>query len=113
MSVFTRMKASTLADRVGELKASVAELNKQLKLAKAEFLSKVGSGVAVEGDLFRVVVTETESRRCDYRAVVAELASRLNLDEQAVADLCEEFSTVTTSDQMKVSALTGKQKKAA
>ncbi len=63
---------STAIDRLGELKAQIADLQREEKALKA-IMTEIGPG-AYEGDLFRVTVSSFERETLDMEAVRAKLS---------------------------------------
>jgi hypothetical protein len=87
---------SAIADRLGRLKAEIAELSKTEKLLKDAL---VESGAeSVEGDLFRVTVSHFDRCTVDYKAVV----EKLGLDQRTL----RHYTTHTDSVRVNVRAKT-------
>lgn len=63
-----------LADQLGRLLAEKAELDKRVGEVKNKLKEAVGPGNAVEGELFRVTVSESVSYKLDMDAVRAKLS---------------------------------------
>ena len=65
------LRPETIADKLGELKAAIADLRKQKKrLKEALLLTEVDEA---EGEWYRVTVSRTEARRVDYQGLIAKL----------------------------------------
>lgn len=70
----TRKFIANICDELGELAAKQAELNKAVKKLKDRIKAE-GEG-AYEGELFRVVVTDSVSKKLDMDAVRAKLSDQ-------------------------------------
>jgi hypothetical protein len=73
-----------LADRYGQLKAQVADMEKKLEVLRTEILET--HEPIIEGNLFRVTVSEVTRSTIDSAAL-----------RQRYPDIAEEFSKLTTS----------------
>ncbi|MCP4466929.1 MAG: hypothetical protein GY813_09305 [Halieaceae bacterium] len=74
------MKLSHLADELGVIKAQQAELAKQEKEIKEKLRAHLDQGRAVEGDFFRVTLSEIKRSSLDRKRV------ELMLSPDAVRD---------------------------
>jgi len=63
----------TLIDELGATLAAQADLNKQVKALKDEFMARVEAGDVDEGDLFRAFHVLSERNTTDWKAVAAKL----------------------------------------
>ncbi len=98
------MKRSTpqyLADRLGEIKAQKAALDEERALVEKSLKPHLSHGKAVEGDYFRITLSEGISRRLDPTAM-----KRL-LTEEALST-CRKASAYT---RFNINARNGDEKK--
>jgi hypothetical protein len=63
----------TLIDELGATLAAQAELNKQVKSLKDEFMARVEAGDVDEGELFRAFHVLSERKATDWKAVAQKL----------------------------------------
>ena len=108
---YNRYLPATLADKLGEAKAVIAEMNKQVKELRDVLQTKVGLNNPVEGDLFRVNLVSTVNERTDWKAAF-ELATR-DLSEAARRELVLRSTAVSEGVQLRVYGKTEGKSKAA
>ena len=88
------MKPQTIADRLGDIKAKIAELRDKESELKDELIE---SGVdSAEGKLFRVTVTHHVVTNVDYRGLMEKLSPPKRL--------VRSFTTEMDRTQVRVSA---------
>ena len=65
--------SSTLADKLGNLRATIADLQAEAKAIELKFKSEPPQDFAFEGDLFRVTVSHGERTTTNWKEVAAKL----------------------------------------
>lgn len=90
-----RLKLETRIDRLGKLKAEIADLTAKANELRDSILDEVEEG-EVEGKLFRVVVSPVSTNRVDYKGLLEELKpSKRTLNK---------YTTVSDSVRLSVSS---------
>ncbi len=90
----SRLMLTTVVDKLGKLKSMLADMREEEKALKQRLID---SGYdEIEGDLFRVVVSKTNTSRVDYKSLVDHL--------EVPSKVVESFTTRSPSTRVLVNS---------
>lgn len=105
------MSAGDIVDRLGEIKAEIADLTSSAEECKSIIISACVAGTqdAIEGKLFRATVSWQDKTVVDYKAIVARLAAQCAMPATELAKLIKANSkTAESFPVVRVSTRKGK-----